>query len=204
MKNSLVKAIVIGSIIHVTAVTTSGAEGRWSRVAPQRRRLLNRGAGRASAGGRSGQYVYTSGLWFLQVKLLAVDPMTRELVERRERKALVQCLESVRDSMVGAATATQGGSSSGDIDGYPSLRFSLATAELEGTNLLVVTGEHLYLVMTVGPKGIVERRRKALRQKLHVVTTDHGPVVDSRVPNVPPADSDSLPGWRGRCWRCRA
>jgi hypothetical protein len=35
MKTSFVKAIFIGSIIHVTAVTTSGAEGRWSRVAPQ-------------------------------------------------------------------------------------------------------------------------------------------------------------------------
>ena len=189
MKNSLVKAVVIGSIIHVTAVTTSGAEGRWSRVAPQGAGFSIEAPGGPQPAAESGQYVYTSGLWFLQVKLVAVDPITRELVERRERKALVKCLESARDSMVGAAMATPSGSSSGDVDGYPSLRFSLETAELEGTNLLVVTGEHFYLVMTVGPKGSSNDDATRFVRSFHLVTTDHGAVVDSRVPNVLPTDS---------------
>ena len=91
--------------------------------------------------------------------------------------------------MVGAAASTRGGSSSGDIDGYPSLRFSLETAELAATNLLVVTGEHLYLVMTVGPKGSSNDDAQRFVRSFHVVTTDHGPVVDSRVPDVLPTDS---------------
>jgi hypothetical protein len=55
MKNSLVKAIFIGSIIHATAVTTSSAEGRWSRVAPQGAGFSIEAPGEPQPGAETGQ-----------------------------------------------------------------------------------------------------------------------------------------------------
>ena len=186
MNNCYLEAILIGSIIFATAVSTSSAETRWNRVAPQGAGFSIEAPSEPQTDAESGQYVFESGFWFLAVKLLPVDPTTRELVERRERKALVKCLESLRDSIVEGATAKRGRSSSGDLDGYQSLRFSLETGELEGTNLLVATGEHFYLVMTVGPKGSPDDTPKRFLKSFRLVTTDRRPVVDSRVPSVPP------------------
>ena len=90
MKNSFVKAILIGSIIHVTAVGASGAEDGWSRVAPQGAGFSIEVPGEPQAGHEPGQYTYSSGLWSLGVKILPVAPGTRVLVERRDRKALVR------------------------------------------------------------------------------------------------------------------
>ena len=188
MKNNFVKAILIGSIIHVTPATTSGAGTRWNRVAPQGAGFSIEAPGEPEPAAEPGHYDYSSGLWLLSVKMQAVDAGTRQLVERRERKALVRCLESLRDSMVGGVTATRGGSSSGEIDGYPSLRFSLETAELEGTNLLVLTREHLYLVMTIGPKGSPNSDAKRFLRSFRLVTTNPRLAADSPLSNASPAN----------------
>ena len=86
-ENGFVKAILIGSIIQVTAVGASGAEDGWSRVDPQRAGFSIEAPGEPQAGHEPGQYTYSSGLWFLGVKILPVAPRTRVLVERRDRRA---------------------------------------------------------------------------------------------------------------------
>ncbi|AMY09201.1 hypothetical protein LuPra_02414 [Luteitalea pratensis] len=179
MNSHFFKAILIGSIIHVVAVPVRG-ETAWSRVSPPGAGFSVEAPGTAQPDADSGQYTYSSGFWSLSVKLLAVHPGTRALVERRDRKALVRCLESMRDTMAGAVTAEWSGSSSGDIDGYPSLRFSIKTAEIEGEDLLVLTGEHLYLVMTVGPRGTRKDDAKRFLRSFRLLATDGLPVSDSR------------------------
>ena len=57
--------------------------------------------------------------------------------------------------------------------------------ELEGTNLLVVTPEHFYLVITVGPKGSSDDTPKRFLKSFRLVTSNGRPVVGSRVPSVP-------------------
>ena len=187
MKNSCFVAALIGAILSVTTVPTSGAESRWSRVAPPGAGFSVEAPGEPQPG-EPGQYAYSSGWWFLSIKMLPVDPATRQLVERRERKTLLKCLESVRDGMVGAVTATPGGSSSGDVDGYPSLRFSFSNAELDGTNLVVVTAQHLYLVMAIGPRGSPDADAKRFIKSFRIVASDGGPAIDARVPNVSPTN----------------
>jgi hypothetical protein len=184
MKSRFLIVPLVGAMLSITAVPTAG-ESRWSRVAPPGAGFSIDAPGEAQPS-EPGQYVYSSGWWFLSVKLLPVAPTTRQLLERRERKAVLRCLESVRDSMVTAVTATAGGSSSGDVDGYPSLQFSFANEEFEGTNLAVITAEHLYLVMAVGPKGSRDADAKRFVKSFRLVTTDSRPAVDSHVPNLAP------------------
>jgi hypothetical protein len=173
MKNRLSNTSLIASAIVATAVTGGAADTRWSRVSPE-------GAGfSAEAPGEPqpsepGQYSYSSGLWFYCVKLIPVDPGTRILVERGDKKALKTRLESSRNSMVATVNATSDRSSYGELDGYPSLRFSLATEELAGTNLLVLTGEHMYMVMTVGPKGAKDDDAKRFLASFRLTTDAAG------------------------------
>jgi hypothetical protein len=153
MKNRLCTIFLIASMIVVTAVAIGAADTRWSRVAPEGAGFSAEAPGDPQPGDVPGQYSYSSGLWFFCVRLIPVDPGTRILVERRDKKALKTRLESTRNSVVATVNATSDRSSYGEVDGYPSLRFSLATEELAGANLLVLTGEHMYMVMTIGPKG---------------------------------------------------
>src|SRR4051794_38026103 len=107
MKINYPVATFVAAILSMAAVPTSGAEPRWNRVAPAGAGFSVEAPGEPQPG-EPGQYVYSSGWSFLSVKLLPVDSATRQLIERRERKALLKCLESVRDSMVGAVSATAG------------------------------------------------------------------------------------------------
>jgi hypothetical protein len=186
MNDCYLEAILIGSIILATAVSTSSAETRWNRVAPQGAGFSIEAPSEPQPDAESGKYVFESGFWFLAVQLLPVNPIIQELVEHRDRRALVKCLESMRDSIVDGAAAKRGRSSAGDLDGYPSLRFSLETGELEGTNLLVVTPEHFYLVITVGPKGSSDDTPKRFIKSFRLATTNGQPVAGARVPPVPP------------------
>jgi hypothetical protein len=178
--------VLIGSIIQLIAATTSGAATRWNRLAPQGAGFSIEAPGDPQPSAEPGEYDYTSGLWFFSVKLLATEPAIRQLVERGERKELLKCLELIRDSIVTEAALTRRGSSAGDIDGYPSLRYSIEDEKLEGTNLLVLTREHLYLVMAIGPKGSPDAEAKRFLRSFRLVSTDAEPTTaGSHAPNAP-------------------
>jgi hypothetical protein len=74
-------------------------------------------------------------------------------------------------------------SSSAGIDGYPSLSFSLEGTDLERTNLLVLTREHLYLVMTLGPKGLPNGDAKRFLKSFRVVETAESRASDASSTN---------------------
>jgi hypothetical protein len=90
--------------------------------------------------------------------------------------------------MVGAVSVTRGGSWSGEIDGYPSLRFSLETAELVRTTLLVLSAEHLYLVKTVGPKGSPDDDATRFLQSFRLVATNPRLAPESTLRNTSPTN----------------
>jgi hypothetical protein len=185
MNTRFLKAVFVGSIFQFAAVTTIGAETSWNRVVPDGAGFSIEAPGAPQPTAGPGQYVYTSGLWHLSVTIQAIDAPIPQFFERRERKALVQCLELVGDSMAGAVGATRNGSSSGDIDGYPSLRFTLESNELEGINLLVLTRQHLYLVMTIGPKGTRNEDAKRFLGSFHLVTTNGPASADTNAIGTP-------------------
>lgn len=173
MNINLRRTVLIGSTVYFAAVTASGAETRWNRVSPQGAGFSIEAPAEPQASDDPSQYTYSVGLSYLAVKILPVAPSTRLFVERRDRKALLRCLESLSDSMIGAMDgATRRSASSGDVDGYTSLRFSMENADFRGINLLVVTADRLFLVVTVRPKGSPDTVAKRFLGSFRVVTTN--------------------------------
>jgi hypothetical protein len=163
----------------VTAATTGAADTRWSRIAPEGAGFSAEVPGEREPGDEAGQYSFSSGLWFYRVQLIPTDPGTRILVERGDKKALKTRLESTRNTMVATSNAMSDRSSFGELDGYPSLRFSLATDELAGTNLLVLTGEHMYMVMTIGARGARDDDAKRFLASFRLTTDAAGRITTS-------------------------
>ena len=187
MNNRFFNALIIGSIINLATVTATGAAG-WSRLTPKGTGFSAEVPGERQPDTAATEYRYASGLWLMAVDVQPVDPATRQLVERRERKALLKCLESIRDKVIDGFTGKLRGSSSGDIDGNPSLRFSYESTELEGTNLMVITVDHLYLVMTVGPKGTSNDDAKRFFKSFRLVATESGTPEEPDAPNASSSD----------------
>jgi hypothetical protein len=123
---------------------------------------------------RNPEITYFSGRWCLSVKVESVDPVFQKLVESGDRKAARRALEAMKDFMLAGMKATGGRSSSGEIDGYP-LRFWLETEEFDSTNMLVLTAQQMYIVVTVGPKGARDDDAKRFLRSFHLVTTDAAP-----------------------------
>jgi hypothetical protein len=158
MQNRVSNIFLMASAIVVSASATAAA--RWRRVVPEGARFSVDAPGEQQADDQPGQYSYSSGLWFCCIKLLPTNPGSRMLLEHGDKKALRTRLASTRDTLLATVNATSDRSSFGELDGYPSLGFSLAIDGLAGTSVLVVTGEQTYLVMTLGPKGAVDEDAK--------------------------------------------
>lgn len=154
MQNRISNTFLTASAILVSASAAAvAAEARWRRVTPEGTRFSVDVPGERQADDQPGQYSYSSGEWFYCIKLLPTNPASRMLLERDDRKSLETRLALTRDTLMATVNATSGHASYGDLDGYPSLRFALEIGDLAGTNLLVLTSEHTYMVMTLGPKG---------------------------------------------------
>ncbi len=188
MTKRLLHTVLIASTVHLSVLAASDADVRWHRHAPEGAGFSVEVPSEPKSGVAPGEYEYSSGFWTLGVKIRPVDPGTRRMVERRDRKALERCLESIRDSTLSAVTAKPRDSSTGEIDGYPSIRFSfefpVENMEFEASNLLVLTSEHLYILMTVGPKGLPNDDAKRFLRSFRLVTADAGMAPESRASSV--------------------
>jgi hypothetical protein len=175
MSNRLPHVFLIASMIFVTAATTGGADARWNRVAPEGAGFSVEAPGEPQANLQPGDYTFFSGRWCLAVKVESVDPVIRQLVESGDRKAATTALDAMMSFMLASMKATGRRSSSGEIDGYPYLRFSLETAEFDSTNMLVLTPQQMYIVVTVGPKGARDDDAKRFLRSFRLVTTNAAP-----------------------------
>ena len=160
--------LVVAMIL--AAAIPNRADTRWSRVAPDGAGFSIEAPGERMPAKEAGEYDYNVGLWFLSVKLMPVDPGVRHLLESRDRRAIRTRLESMRDGIAATVKATTARSSFGEVDGYPTIRFSLEFDELEGTNLIVLTGDQMYMVITVGPKGGSDDNAKRFLRSFRLTT----------------------------------
>jgi hypothetical protein len=174
MQNRISNIFLMASAIVVSASAAVAADARWRRVSPDGARFSVDAPGEQQSDDQPGQYSYSSGLWFYCIKLLPTDPASRILLERGDKKALRTRLESTRDTLIATVNATSDRSSFGDLAGYPSLRFSIAIDELAGTNLLVLTGEQMYMVMTLGPRGARDDDAKRFLDSFRLTTDAAG------------------------------
>jgi hypothetical protein len=175
MTRRLLHIVLIGSMMLPAAVATSDADTRWQRVAPEGAGFSVEVTGKPDPKSVPGDYQYQAGLWFLVVKVGPVEPVLRQLLERRDRKDARNCLERIRDTVLEGIQGKRHDSSFAEIQGYPAIRFSFEFSadgvEFAGTNLLVLTQERFYTVMAVGPKGLPDTDAQRFVRSFRLVAT---------------------------------
>ena len=152
-RHRLLNVLVIWSICSLAAALPVRAEQDWTRVAP-------RGAGfsvdtpvPAEPTDIRGFYLYPYKGWSMSVAVFLHDEASRQRLAgdrnnlRRELKAMkkevLDAWGAVRDSKA----------SSGDINGQPSVGFAFDDGQRDGLGLLIITGDRLYEIVAIGPRG---------------------------------------------------
>jgi hypothetical protein len=96
-------------------------------------------------------------LWSFSVVVQTPGPLVLKLA-LEDRAAALKCLEGIRDAGMNGMEGKVKRSSAGSVNGYPSLRYTFEVT-VEGipaaaTQLLVLTDQHLYMLMAFAPKAV--------------------------------------------------
>ena len=163
----------------IAAATTSSADTKWSRVAPEGAGFSIEAPGEPLPNQERGDYSYMHERWFLAVNVDSVEPVIGELVASGNRKAVKTSLEAMKDVMIASMKATGGRSSSGEVDGSQYLRFTFETAEFDCITQIVVTADHMYVLAAVGPKGLPDDNAKRFLRSFRLTTAAAGRTASS-------------------------
>jgi hypothetical protein len=144
-------------ILALTAAPSLRArQTTWTLLSPKDEGFSIEVPGRASPTQKPGYYVYSADEWAFFVQVSPVSEAVREFVGASDRGPIKQYLDTIHKGFL--KKATERSSSDADFAGYPSIRFS-ADGEsdqkelFEGRYWLVVTEEHQYTLMAIGPRG---------------------------------------------------
>ena len=150
-------ATALALVMTVTAAAhTAAAQTTWSSLSPKGEGFSIEVPGTPSANSKEGYYIYNADDWAYFVRLSPVSDAVREFVGASDRGPIKQYLDTIHKGFL--KTATERTSSDADFAGYPSIRFTADgqtedKQAFEGKYWLVVTEEHLYTLMALGPKG---------------------------------------------------
>ena len=197
---SLPGALIAGLIFSLFPL--SGADSRWNTLAPAGDGFTVEVPGELQPGDKPGHYVYVAGDWSYIIQVDTNNETIRESVANHESVPLAVYLDSLRGSMLKGANATQRSSSTVSVDGYPSVMFSYdgqANGQaFRGTHRIVVTEDHLYLIVAIGPPGPSENPDvERFYRSFHIVKSATESAEASRAATTGPA-AGLRPGWPGR------
>ena len=150
-------APALALVMAVTAAAhTAAAQTPWTTLSPKSEGFSIEVPGTASPTQKPGYYVYNADEWAFFVQVSPVSEAVRDFVGASDRGPIKQYLETIHKGFLKKATERE--SSDADFSGYPSIRFSADgqtddKLSFEGKYWLVVTDEHLYMLMAIGPKG---------------------------------------------------
>jgi hypothetical protein len=149
--SALAVVLAVASAAHSAAAQTT-----WTMLSPKGEGFSVEVPGKPSPDSKPGYYIYNADDWAYFVRLSPVSDAVREFVGASDRGPIKQYLDTIHKGFL--KTATERTSSDADFSGYPSIRFSADgqtddKQSFEGKYWLVVTEEHLYTLMALGPKG---------------------------------------------------
>ncbi len=178
--------------ISIATLAPCIAQAQWTTFRSELEGFSIDTPGASQPTDKPGHYVYAAGDWSLFVQVDPVSPAVRELVEHRERDAIGQFLARIGNGLVQGGKATLVASSTEDFAGYPSLLIYLeGQAEdmtFEGIDRLVLTEEHLYMLVTVGRKGSSRSDAERFLDSFHLTATAAAPPADRLPPAAPTLD----------------
>jgi hypothetical protein len=153
VRNTAVLTLIVGLCL---ADRARAAQTTWAVLAPAGAGFSIEVPGTASPNQKPDHFVYNAEEWAYFVTINPISDAVREFVSSNERVPIRQFLETMHQSFL--KRATERNMSDADFAGYPSVRFS-ADGETDeklafhGEYWLVLTEEHLYTLMALGPKG---------------------------------------------------
>jgi hypothetical protein len=171
LKHTGILAIVIGLAV---GGRVRAAQTNWSTLAPAGAGFSIEMPGTADANQKPDHFVSNAGDWAFFVTVSANSDALKELVGAADRTPIKQYLETIHKSFL--RRAKERTSSDADFNGYPSIRFS-ADGEtddkqaFQGKYWLVVTEEHTYMLMAIGPKGPSNADADRFLDSFRLVTT---------------------------------
>jgi hypothetical protein len=148
---------VLAIIVALAAVQNLRAhQATWTTLSPKDEGFSIEVPGKASPTQKPGYYVYTADDWAFFVQVRPISEAVREFVGARDRGPIRQYLDTIHKGFL--KRATERSSSDADFAGYPSIRFSAEGESdqkelFQGKYWLVVTEEHHYTLMAIGPRG---------------------------------------------------
>jgi hypothetical protein len=149
---SLPGALIAGLIISLPPL--SGAESRWNTLAPAGAGFTVEVPGELQPADKPGHYVYVAGDWSYIIQVDSNTETIRESVANRESVPIAVYLDSLRGSMLKGANATQRSVSTVAVDANrPCCSRWQANGRPSGIDRIVVTEDHLYLIVAIGPTG---------------------------------------------------
>ncbi len=167
-------ALYASSVVAATSTNDPAPAARttWTTLAPKGEGFSIEVPGQPEPASKPGKYVYAADEWAFFVKVDSVTDTVREFVVAEEHGPIRQYLDTIRKGL--AKGATERSSSRADFEGYPSLRFSAegqtdGAQPFEGKYWLLVTDEHFYLLMALGPKGTSNTNADRFLGSFHLV-----------------------------------
>jgi hypothetical protein len=156
MKSSGRATVLASTLAFLVLTTSSRAQTAWTTFTAKDDGFSVEVPGALQKGDTPGSYTMMTELWSFSVVVQTPAAEIRKLASDGNRASALKSLEGVRDASLTALNVTAGSSTRGEVNNYPTLRYSyggtLEGMSMVGSTLLVLTGDHLYLVMTIGPK----------------------------------------------------
>jgi hypothetical protein len=172
MTNRSLAVLLVAAIAPLLATTTSGAHTRWNRFASSDEGFSIEVPGDPEMTGEPGHYVYSTDDWSFIIKVDSNSDAVRDLVAARAREPLAAFLQKIASGLTGHGHATLLSSSSADFEGYPSLLISIEDEGegllVQGIDRLVLTEEHLYMLITVARRGSPKDAAERFLESFHL------------------------------------
>ena len=186
--NTRLGVLLMASTVPLAAATPLPAQITWNTLAPPGQGFSIEVPGVSQPTGEPGHYVYNLEDWAFIIKVDAVSPAIREFVEKRQQEPLAWFLDKIAHGLTKNETARVISLSAAEFDGYPSRLISLEdrteTTEIEGIDRLVLTEEHLYMLITVGRKGTPRADAERFLGSFRLIKSPSSPSTTSATPAV--------------------
>ena len=150
-------APALALMLHGLPDQQGSDDNRWTKIEPKDIGFAAELPGTLTPNPPPGEYTSSAGAWYFLVQVSPLDVFARELVTKKDNKAIANLLEAMRDGSIRNIKGTLRTSSSEPFEGHPSILSTfdgeMQTTPMEATERIVFTEGVSYLVVAVGPKG---------------------------------------------------
>ena len=168
-RHRLLNLLFIWSICSLTALPVR-ADQDWSRVAPQGAGFSVDAPVAAAPTDIRNFYLYPHRGWSMSVAVFTHDEASRQRLAA-DRRAPKRELETIKKEVLeGWGAVRDGNASSGEVDGQPSIRFAFDDGQRDGLGLIVMTGDRLYEIVAIGPRGSSDEDAKRFIRSFRLAT----------------------------------